>query len=163
MGATLVAGLLGAAPASASASVSATCGLSGTLNTSPPVQLLTSSSGTYTFNNVSMSCQGTIDGVRDVFTNDLSTWGNYIAQDCTAQIFDSNAATATVATSIAGNVGKTFSFIYRINSAAGWGQIWFLPPSKGIGTLAVIPNALQVNTACTNQFAVAGEFVLSVP
>jgi hypothetical protein len=172
---TIVAGLafavalVTAAPASASVAVSATCDVSGTLDASPPFQLESENAGTYRFSNFEMSCEGTINGVPDLFTNNLSTSGTYTNQLCTAEVFDSTTSTATVATSVAGHAGTTFSFPYRINIAGGFGHIWFFNPAKGFGTIDMVPTAPQspnsLNPAtwpCTSTLAVAGEFSLTV-
>jgi hypothetical protein len=161
IGLALVAGLVSAVPSAMASSVNATCGVAGQAHTNPPVQLQ-GGSGTYTFDNFVFACEGTVDGVTDVTTSNITTAGNYTNVLCGTGTADSTTSTGTIANSIAGNAGKTFTAPYHIDFSNGVGNLRFLSPASGSGTIDIIPTGPQAPPGCTSTFAVAGELTLSV-
>jgi hypothetical protein len=161
VGVALIGALLAAA--NSSASMSAHCQAEGTINFMPPIQLLSANGGTYLYDDIETACAGTIDGAPDVFTLDLNNSGEYASRDCTTQSFDSTVSSGTVATSTAGNVGRSFTFPYHIAASAGIGTIWFTTPAQGGGSLGIAPIGPQLPPMCTDKLAVAGGFSLRIP
>jgi hypothetical protein len=168
LGLALVAGVVTAVPSASAASVNATCGVEGTAHVTPAVKI-GPNSGTYTFDDFVFACAGTVDGVTDVTTSDITTSGNYNNTQCGTGSATSTTSTGTIVNSIAGNAGKTFTAPYSIAFDHGVGSLTFSSPASGTGTIDIIPTGPVVPSGtdpnawdCTTTFAVAGEVSLHI-
>ena len=163
LGLALVAGVVAAVPSASAASVNANCAVAGTADVSPAVQLQ-GGGGSYTFNNLLFACAGTVNGVTDVATSNVTTSGTYTNSICGTGTADSTTSTGSIAVSAKGNTG-TFSAPYHIDFTAGVGTLTFKSPASGSGTIDIIPTgplAAADGVHCTSSFGVAGEVSLQV-
>jgi hypothetical protein len=166
LGLALAAGLLSTAAPAMASTISATCAMEGTAHTDPPIPIQ-GGNGTYSFDDFGFACEGTVNGKTDVITSSVTTSGTYRNNVCLLPhgmtgTLDSTEASATVATTTAGNAGVSFSFPYHIDFTAGVGQLTFVSPASGRGEVDMVPTGPQAVPGCTSTFSIVGELDLNV-